>query len=345
MTTTLTASALPPEAQIMQLLFGKVMSFTLSAVAELGIADYMGAEPTSVEDLAARSSTHSPSLYRVMRMLASVGIFGEPQPRRFVLTEVGQMLRSDAPNSMRYMAMMRSDPWIVRAYENMIHCLRTGGDGVTKAFGKPVFDLFKEIPDQAQRFHRAMTDFSAISGEALVEAYDFSRFTRLADVGGGHGVILATILEANPRLQGVLYDLPEVMQGVDATGNLAGLEDRVTKECGSFFNAVPAGCDAYLMKHILHDWDDERCIRILSLVRKQLEEQPEGRVFLYEMVVPEGDEPSPAKVLDIEMLVATPGGKERTEQEFRELLCAAGLMLERITPTKSPMCLIEARVI
>lgn len=337
----LALSAPPPEAQLMHLLFGKVMTFTLSAVAELGIADHMGVEPTSIEDLAARTSTHSPSLYRVMRMLASVGIFGEPEPRRFVLTEVGQMLRSDAPNSMRYMAMMRSDPWIVRAYENIIHCLRTGGDGVSKAFGKPVFALFQEIPDQAQRFHQAMTNFSALSSEALVQAYDFSRFQRLADVGGGHGILLSRILRATPGLEGVLFDLPEVITGA----HLDEFAGRAQKQSGSFFDSVPAGCDAYLLKHIIHDWDDERSIRILSLIRGQLANRPEGRLFLYEMVVPEGDGPSPAKVLDIEMLVATQGGKERTAQEFRELLCAAGFVLESITPTQSPLCLIEASVI
>jgi hypothetical protein len=341
----MTPPALPPEAQIMQLLLGRIMSFTMSAVAELGLADHMGAEPTSVEDLAARTSTHAPSLYRVLRMLTSVGVFGEPMPRRFVLTPVGQMLRSDAPNSMRYMAMMFTDPWIVRAYENIVHCLRTGGDGVTKAYGKHAFELFKEIPNQAATFHHAMTNFSAISGKALVEAYDFSRFQRIADVGGGHGIILGNILRATPGLQGVLYDLPEVIAGAAPSGNLAGLEDRLIQQSGSFFEAVPEGCDAYLMKHIIHDWDDERGRRILSLMRDQLKDQPEGRVFLYEMVVPEDDQPSPAKLLDIEMLVATVGGKERTEQEFRELFCSAGLMLERITPTKSPMCLIEARVV
>lgn len=338
-------AALPPEAHVMHLLFGKIVSFTVSAVAEIGLADHMGAEPTAVEELAMRTGTHAPSLYRVMRMLASVGVFAEPRPRRFVLTPVGQTLRSDSPNSMRYMAMMFTDPWIIRGYENIVHCLRTGGDGVTKAHGKHAFDLFPEIPDQAARFHRAMTNFSTIGGKALVEAYDFSRFTRIADVGGGHGIILASILRATPGLEGVLYDLPEVISGATPSGNLAGLEDRVEQQSGSFFDAVPDGCDAYILKHIIHDWDDERCIRILSLMRAQLAGLPEGRIFLYEMVVPEGDEPSPAKMLDIEMLVVTPGGKERTAQEFRELFCAAGLMLESITPTSSPMCLIEARVL
>jgi hypothetical protein len=340
MTTTLS-----PETQIMQLLMGRIMSFTVSAVAELGIADHMGSEPAAIEDLAARTSTHSPSLYRVMRMLASVGVFAEPSPRRFALTPTGQMLRSDAPNSMRYMAMMFTDPWIVRAYENIVHCLRTGGDGVTKAYGRHAFELFQQVPDQAQRFHEAMNNFSAIAGEALAEAYDFSRFKRIADVGGGHGVILGSILRATPGLQGVLYDLPEVIAGAGDSGNFAGLEGRVTPQCGSFFDRVPRGCDAYILKNVIHDWDDECCLRILYLIREQLADSPDGRVFLYEMVVPEGDQPSPAKLLDIEMLVATPGGKERTEQEFRELLCSAGLMLESITPTKSPLCLIEARAI
>ena len=337
-----TPPTLPPEAQIMQLLFGKILSFTMSGVAHLGVADHMGSIPASVEDLAISTGAHAPSLYRVMRMLASAGVFAEPQPRHFSLTPVGQMLRSDAPNSMRQMAMMFTDPWIMDAYQNIVHCLRTGGDGVTKAYGKHAFDLFKEIPDQAERFHQAMTNFSVIGGRALVEAYDFSRFKRIADVGGGHGIILSSILKATPGLEGVLYDLPEVLAGAIPSGNLAGVEERVTRQAGSFFDAVPVGCDAYIMKHIIHDWDDGRCVRILSLMRAQL--APDGRVFLFEMIVPAGDQPSPAKMLDIEMLVATVGGKERTETEFRDLFRTAGLELERITPTKSPMCLIEARM-
>ncbi len=334
--------ALPPEAQFMQLLFGRMVSFTTSAVAELGVADHMGPTPTSVEDLAVSTQSHAPSLYRALRMLASVGVFEEPEPRRFVLTSIGQMLRRDAPNSMRDMAIMFSDPWIIDGYRHMVHCLRTGGDGVTQAYGKHTFELFPEIPDQAERFHRAMTNLSTIAGRALVEAYDFSRFHRIADVGGGHGIILASILRAAPALQGVLYDLPEVLAGATPSGNLAGVEDRVVQQAGSFFDAVPAGCDAFIMKHIIHDWDDERCIRILSLMRAQLPTQ--GRVFLFEMMVPEGGQPSPAKMIDIEMLVATCGGKERTESEFRQLFQAAGLTLESITPTKSPMCLLEARL-
>ena len=344
MTNPNTPPALPPEAQMMQLLFGKIITFTLSGVAHVGVADHMGETPTSVEDLAARTGSHAPSLYRAMRMLASLGVFAEPQPRHFSLTPVGQMLRSDAPNSMRQMAMMFSDPWITNAYQNIVHCLRTGGDGVTKAYGKHAFDLFKEIPDQAERFHHAMTDLSTISGKALVEAYDFSRFQCIADVGGGHGVILGSILRATPGLRGVLYDLPEVVDGATPSGTLAGVEDRVSQQSGSFFEAVPAGCDAYILKHIIHDWDDERASRILSLMRAQLAAYPQGRVFLLEMVVPEGGQPAPATMLDIEMLVATLGGKERTEAEFRELFRSAGLEFERITPTKSPMCLIEARV-
>lgn len=339
------AASLPPEAQIFQLLMGRTLSFSLSAIAALGVTDHMGTEPTGVEDLAARTGAHAPSLYRVMRMLASLGVFAEPQPRRFALTPISQLLRSDAPNSMRAMAMMFTDPWIVRGYENIVHSLRTGGDGITKAYGKNAFDLFREIPDQAQRFHQAMTNLSNVAGKALIQAYNFSRFQRLADVGGGHGTLLGHILRATPRLQGLLYDLPEVTAGALGSGCLAKVESRVTIESGNFFDHVPSGCDAYLMKHIIHDWDDEKCVRILRLMRDQLQQQPEGRVFLFEMMVPQDNQPSPAKLLDIEMLVATVGGKERTEQEFRELLCAAGLMLESITPTASPLCLIEASVI
>lgn len=244
------------------------------------------------------------------------------------------------------MAIMLSDPWVLRSYAHLDQCLRTGTDGVTLEFGKHIFDLFPDIPDQAANFHRAMTGFSSASADAVLEVADFSRFRRIADCGGGHGMLLSRILEKFPSLHGVLFDLSEVLSGAPAAGHFAGSESRVDFESGSFFERVPEGCDAYIMKHIIHDWDDVSCRRILSLMREQLVKAPSGagRVFLCEMMVPDLPGPSPAKMLDIEMLVATRGGKERTAAEFQELFESAGLRLVSITPTHSPVCLIEASV-
>jgi hypothetical protein len=330
----------PPENLIMQFMTGKVTTFTMAAIAKIGVADHMSAEPVEVAELAARTGTHAPSLHRVLRLLASLGVFTQ-DGSRFGLAPMGEMLRVDSPNSMRNFAIMMADRWAIASYQEMEHCIRTGGDGTTAAFGKHTFDLFREIPDQADNFHRAMTDFTSQAVHALLESYDFNGIRRLADVGGGHGVLLFKVLARYPQLHGVLFDLPEVIAGATEVARFVGLDGRLHFETGSFFETVPEGCDAYIMKHIIHDWDDERCRRILCLMREKM--VPGGRVLLYEMVVPEDASPSPAKVLDMEMLALTAGGRERTAAEFSSLFASAGLHLERIVHTAGPMCIIEAR--
>lgn len=334
----------PPDIQMMQLLFGKMVFSSVTAIARLGVPDYIGETPRDVEDIARESSTDAPSLYRVLRLLASIGLFTEAPARHFAITPFGAVLRSDHPRSMRDLAIMFSDPWQVEAYSRMTDCIRTGTDGVTLAHGMHAFDYFQHHPDQAANFHRSMTGFSAASTHAILQLADFSGFNRIADCGGGHGFLLSRILDKFPNLHGVLFDLPEVVSGAPATGHFQHSEGRIAFEFGSFFDRVPDECDAYIMKHIVHDWDDESSRRVLSLMREQLQKTaPEtGRIFLCEMVVPETPEPGPAKMLDIEMLVCTSGGKERTAAEFAQLFESAGLRLVSITPTESPVCLIEA---
>jgi hypothetical protein len=334
-----TPAAPPPQAVFMQLVFGKQLTASLAALARLGVADHMSNDPAPVEGLAGKVGAHAPSLFRVMRMLASVGVFREGPERSFALTPVSELLRTDAPASLRYIAMMLGDEWTLRGYEHMADCIRTGGDGVTMAYGKQIFDLLAERPEQSETFQRAMTNGSTIAAQNVLRAYDFSGIKRLADVGGGYGILLASILRRYPELQGVLFDRPEVVAQVPK-GMFAGCEDRIGTEGGSFFERVPAGCDAYIMKHIIHDWSDEHCRTILSLMRDAL--PPDGRVLLCEMVVTGDPGPTPAKMLDIEMLVMTVGGKERTQEEFADLFSSAGLRLNRIVPTAGPICVIEA---
>jgi len=328
-----------PNAAFMQLLFGKQLTFALSGVARLGAADHMDGTARPVEEIAAQCGAHAPSLYRVMRMLSSFGVFREEPKRHFALTPVGELLKSDAPASLRYLAIMFGEEFSVRAYEHIGDCLRTGIDGVTKAYGKGIWEVLAERPEQCDTFQRAMTNSSAAAAAAIVDAYDFSAIERIADVGGGQGLLLASILRGNPRLKGVLFDLPEVVAHVPQD-RFAGCEDRIAIEAGSFFARVPDGCDAYIMKHIIHDWDDERCQTILRLMREKLPKH--GRVLLCEMVVTDEPGPTPAKLLDIEMLVVTGGGKERTEEEFAELFAASGFRLNRIVPTGRPLSVIEA---
>ena len=331
----------PPEPQALlgQLLFGKQIAYCLSGVARLGVADHMSAEPRNVDDLAARCGAHGPTLYRVMRALASVGVFREGDGKTFALTAPGMFLKSDTPGTMRYFATMFGDEWTTRAYEHFSECLRTGKDGVSQAYGKHVFDVLAENPGALETFQAAMTSSSSMSGKVIAKAYDFSGITRLADVGGGHGALLAAILRRYPDMQGVLFDREEIIAGVTDDG-FTGCEGRVTLEGGSFFETVPDGCDAYILKNIIHDWGDEPCRKILTLMRDKLPD--DGRVLVCEMVVGEGPEPTPAKMLDIEMLVMTVGGKERTESEFGELFASSGLKLNRIVRTERPVCVIEA---
>jgi hypothetical protein len=274
-----------------------------------------------------------------MRMLASFGVFKEEPQRHFALTPVGALLKTGAPGSLRYMAMMFGEEFSTRSYEHIADCLRSGGDGVSEAYGKHIWEVLAERPEQCETFQRAMTNSTSVAADAIIEAYDFSGIKRLADVGGGHGLLLAAILRANPQLQGVLFDRPEVVGNVPKD-RFAGCEERIDIEPGSFFERVPGGCDAYLLKHIIHDWSDEHCRTILGLMREKLPK--DGRVLVCEMVVSDEPGPTPAKLLDIEMLVMTVGGKERTPEEFGDLFASAGLRLNRIVPTGRPISVIEA---
>ena len=328
----------PPQRVLAQLLFGKQLTASLAAIARLGVADHMASEPVPVDELAAKTNAHAPSLYRVMRMLASLGVFRQ-DGRKFALTPVSELLRSDAPTSLRYMAMMLGDEWSIKAYAHMADCIRTGGDGITMAYGKQIFEYFAEHPDQLETFQKAMTNGSVIAAQSVLSAYDFSGVKRLADVGGGHGILIASILKRYPEMRGMLFDLPEVVAGVPRS-RLAECGGRLEVEAGSFFERVPEGCDAYLMKNIIHDWSDEHCRTILRLMRERLPHG--GRVLVCELMVPDDPGPAPAKMLDIEMLVITVGGKERTKAEFADLFASAGLKLSRVVETPTPTCVIEA---
>ncbi len=334
-------TATPTEAQLLltQLLFGKQLTYALSGAARLGVADHMDGTPQPIEDIAAKTGAHAPSLYRVMRLLASMGVFKETPPQHFALAPAGALLKSDVPGTLRYFAMMFGDPWTTRAYEHFADILRDGGDGVTKAYGKHVFDVLAENPEQLATFQAAMTSGSTMAARAVLDAYDFGGIERLADVGGGHGALLAAILGRYPDMRGVLFDREEIVADVPAD-RFAGYDGRIAIEAGSFFERVPQDCDAFIMKHIIHDWGDEQCRTILSLMREALPEQ--GRVLVCDQVVGDEPGPTPAKMLDIEMLVMTVGGKERTEEEFRDLFAASGLKLNRIVRTARPICMVEA---
>jgi SAM-dependent methyltransferase len=320
--------------QIMRLGFGFAVSQALRVIIELGIPDLLAVSEQSVDELATATQSDADALYRVMRLLAPEGLFREVLPRHFELTEVGAVLRSDRPGPGDFVRMINSEPYL--AFEQLLHSVRTGKPAFDKVFGSPRFDWLSEHPEQAALFQRAMVALSLGSNEAVADAYDFTPFARVVDVGGGHGQLLSAILARNPHLRGVLFDLPS---GVAAAQQGAGGDlPRTEFVAGNFFESVPDG-DIYVIKKVVHDWNDERAAVIMRNCRKAM--QPNGKVLLAETLVPPGDEPDRIKSIDVVMLVVT-GGLERTEAQYASLFDAAGLRLERVIQTRGPISILEA---
>lgn len=330
----------PAEAVISGLAFGALTTQAIYVAAKLGIADLVKDNPVGVAELAEKTGTHERALYRVLRSLAGNGIFEEVAPKVFAQTYISEILRSDAPNSMRNGAIFMGEDWHWKVWGNLLESVKTGNPSWKYALGDDVFDYFAkpENAEQSEIFNNAMTDMSVGTAPPIVEAYDFSGIETIADIAGGHGVLLSQILQANPGTKGILFDLPHVLEGARSAFEKTGVSERVEKVSGDFFREVPSA-DAYIMKHIIHDWDDEKSVAILKNIHQAM--TGDGKVLICEVVVPEGNEPHYSKLLDMEMLVS-PGGIERTEKEYGELLAEAGFRLTRIIPTKSPFSIIEA---
>jgi len=325
-------AGVPAEAALTQLMLGTLASQALYVAAKLGIADHLVDGPRHVDELAQATETDASSLYRVLRALASLGIFTEQGDRVFAMTPTAEPLRSDVPNSLRDVAIFWGEDWHWQTWGKTIYSVRTGNSAWAQAHGDDVFAYFEKNPEAGAVFNRAMSSFSGLATKAVIDAYDFSGIEKLIDIAGGHGRLLAGVLEAYPSMRGVLFDLPHVLEGATRV-------DRCEYVSGDFFVSVPSGGDAYIMKHIIHDWDDERALKILRNIRTAM--KPEGRVLLVEAVIADGNNQDFGKLLDLEMLVS-PGGKERTAAEYEELFTRAGLRLTRIVPTKSPYSVIEA---
>ena len=334
----MTQESLPPPMQLMQMLFGFAASRSIGALAELRIADHLKTGPRTAEELAALVDVHARSLYRVLRAAASVGVFSEDEDHRFSLTPLAEPLLSDNPASLRDFAVMIATDWQFQTWAELPYSVKTGKPAFDKVHGMTSFDYFWSNQKAGKVFNDAMTSNSAFSSVAVVNSYDFSSLNKLVDVGGGHGFLLASVLARNPELKGVLYDTPATIAEAETLLAQHGVTDRCETIGGDFFESVPEGGDAYLMKHIIHDWDDEQCINILSNCRKSMNEG--GKVLVVEMVIPEGNTPSPGKFLDLQMLLYLPGC-ERTEAEYRQLFDKAGLELTRIVPTMSPFSVLE----
>ncbi len=336
----------PPEAAaghlLTQLATGHIVASALQVLLRLGIPDRLSTGERGAAELARETGVQEDGLYRLMRALATVGVVDETSPRRFSLTPAGQLLRSGVPGSMRDMALWITSPFHFRVYAELMHSVETGQPAAEKVTGMPVFEYFAEQPELSEIFNNAMTNMSEVVIRAALEAYDFGGINLLVDVAGGHGAVLTSILKRYPQMRGVLFDLDHVVAGARPRIEALGLSDRTATTAGDFFQAVPPGGDAYIMKHIIHDWDDARASTILRNIRTAMGTK-RGRVILLESVLQPGNAPDFGKVIDLEML-AMPGGRERTADEFRALFANAGFSMTRIVPTQSPLSIVEAVV-
>ena len=328
-----------PQQQMLDLITGYWVSQMVFVAARLGIADVLAKGPKTPAAVAEQVGAHAPFVHRLLRALASVGVFAETPASRFRLTPTAATLRSGMPGSLRDFALAVIDDYMWDAWGDLAHGLQTGAVPFEHVHGRPIFSYLMSQPDKERTFAAAMANISGPENGAVARAYDFRRVGKLVDVGGAHGHLLATILRRHRKLRGVLYDQPQVVAGAAGSGFLAGLEGRVDVQGGDFFASVPAGADAYMMKYIIHDWDDDRCVRLLGLCRQAM--APGARVLVIENVVEPGNRPGWAKLLDINMMTCLTG-KERTKAEFRDLLARAGLTLRRVVPTASPISVLEA---
>lgn len=339
----LDAPASPSVAHI-QRLFELVSRFRVSqaiyVAARLGIADLLAEGPRTSDDLARETGTHPTNLYRLLRYLSGYGLFTEVAPRCFALAELGAGLRSDVSGSVRPMTLLLMNQPHWQAWGHLLHSVQTGDPAFDHVHGMSFFEYMERNPDAAEVFNAAMSSVSARSGPTLVDVYDFSGVKRIVDVGGGHGSLIAAILAAYPTMQGVLLDLPGVVDGAQATLEAAGVVDRCEVVAGDFFTAVPPGGDVYLLQMIIHDWDDARATTILTNCRRVMQE---GSRLL---VVEERITPKTPLGADLEMMVEL-GGLQRTDEEYAALFAAAGFALTDIVPlsNRSPLCIFEGRPI
>ena len=325
-----------------QLLRGSLVTQLIHVAATLGVADMMSDGPRSSHDLAASLRVNREALYRVLRALASIGIFEETDPGWFALTAQAEPLRTDVPGSLRASAILYGEPWFWRACGDLLHSVRTGQPAFDHVHGEPLFTYLDHTADAAAIFNDHQTNMTRQDAAAVVSAYGFRECTRVVDVGGGHGTLTAAILKACPWTTALLFDQPAVIEGAKQRLRAEGVTGRATCIAGDFFDSIPQDGDVYVLKDIVHDWEDDRATVILQNCRRAMANRAAGaKLLVVEKIIPSGNEPFPGKLTDITMLLIT-GGRERTAKEYEALLCEAGFALTRIVPTSSPASVIEA---
>lgn len=322
-------------------LTGYWVSQLVFVAAKLGIAEQLARGPRTPEALAKKVGADAGALRRVLRALASIGIFAETARGTFKLTPLAATLREDAPSSLKNFALMIVEGYNWSAWQELLDGVKTGLLPFPRVHGQPIFDYLRDHPEDDRIFSASMASISGPENAAVARALDFGRFRTLVDVGGAHGHLLATILGRHRRLRGILYDQPQVVANAPASRFITAkaVAGRISVEGGNFFNAVPQGADAYIMKYIMHDWTDDQCARILGHCRRAM--APGGRVLVVEHVIRPGNAPDWGKMLDINMLVLT-GGRERTKDEFSALFARAGLRLRRVHKTEAAVSVVEA---
>lgn len=326
-----------PHVQLNHLMAGYRISAAIHVAAELKLADLLAAGPQTSAALAQQTQTHPQALYRLLRTLASVGLFTEGEPGSFALTALGMLLKTDHPLSMRALTRNACGRTQWQCFGALRRAVETGGSVEREVLGMSGREYRNQHPEERETFNEAMISLVRQVVDAVVRAYDFSPFQTLVDVGGGYGAMLSAILHSTPGLRGVLFDLPEVAEGATRHLAAAGVLDRCEVVGGDMFAEIPRGGDAYVFSRVIHDWDDERATVALRNCHRVID--PSGTLLLIEEVIPPGDAPGTGKLSDLNMLVG-PGGQERTEAEYRALYTAAGFALTQVIPTQSRMSLI-----
>ena len=331
----------PPQPVVLRAALGHIVSSCVQTAIKLDLFEQIARGTQQTSQLAKKAGVNEPALYRILRVLEMAGLVAELPRRTFQLTEAGSLLCTDTPGSMRDIMEFMSDPMHYRVYSQLTDAIKAGEVPFERVFGEEYFKWINrpENQDEANLFHKGMVSFSESCIGAFLEAYDFTQFHTMADIGGGLGGIVRAILKACPKLKGMITEMPEVVEPAKQAIADDGLSSRCTAVVSDFFLSIPAGADAYFMKHILHDWNDEDAACILKNIRAVIPSN--GKLVLAETVVPSGPNFHPGKLIDIEMLVFLKG-KERTKVEWHKLLEGAGFRLTRIIETKSPLSLIEA---
>jgi hypothetical protein len=324
---------------MLQIITGYWTSQAVGTAARLGVADQLVDGPRTSGEVAQAVGADPQALFRLMRMLASIGVFTMDEQGRFGLTPLADTLRSSVPGSVKNFAVAETTPGHWQPWGKMYEAIKTGKPMCKPALGMEIWDWYAKNPEEGEYFNGAMGDLSAAVADEVIRIYDFAEFHTVVDIGGAHGILLTAILEANPKMRGILFDLPHVTATARESLETRGIAQRCEVVTGDFFESVPPGGDIHVLKQVIHDWSDEECTTILRNCHKAL--KPKGKLLLVESVIPPDNSPSMAQAMDLNMLVLLPG-RERTESEFRDLLAAAGFEIERVMPTESPFSVIEA---